>query len=305
MAKTASLAKAKRHNEIQAYMLIILQVLGFFIFSIYPILWVFRYGFYDYDGVTAQWCGFENYIRAFTRDPLFWKSIINTFIIGYGKLIVEIPLSFIVALALTSGFVKMKRVFMVGYYLPKMTGIAVNCMIFLFLFRGYKGPVNEALKALGIINADIAWFSAKWTAIIVIMVRSAWVGFSTNMLYFMAGVSNVSEDVMEAAKVDGANRAQCFFKITLPMLAPVIKTILMLAMVGSMKMNQDVMLLTNGAPGGETNVVMLYLYQLYFEASTAVPQYGYASALGVVTTFIIGGVTLIYLKLTKKADSVY
>ena len=305
MAKTASLAKAKRHNEIQAYMLIILQLIGFFVFSIYPILWVFRYGFYDFDGVTATFCGWENFVRAFTRDALYWNSILNTFIIAYGKLIVEIPLAFLAALALTSGAVKFKRFFMVGFYLPKMTGLAVNCLIFSFLFATFNGPINNILQGIGLIEAPINWLGAKWTALAVIMIRSTWVGFSSNMLYFMAGISGVSEDCLEAAKVDGANGWQIFWRITLPMLAPVLRTILMLAMVNGMKVYQDVMLLTNGGPGGSTNVVMLRLYQLYFESDTAVPQYGYASALGVITTFIIGGVTIIYLKLSKKADSVY
>lgn len=305
MAKTASLAKAKRHNEIQAYMLIILQLVGFFVFSIYPILWVFRYGFYDFDGVTATFCGWENFVRAFTRDALYWNSVLNTFIIAYGKLIIEIPLAFLTALALTSGAVKLKRFFMVGFYLPKMTGLAVNCLIFSFLFATFNGPINNILQGIGLIEAPINWLGAKWTALAVIMIRSTWVGFSSNMLYFMAGISGVSEDCLEAAKVDGANGWQVFWRITLPMLAPVLRTILMLAMVNGMKVYQDVMLLTNGGPGGSTNVVMLRLYQLYFESDTAVPQYGYASALGVITTFIIGGITIIYLKLSKKADSVY
>ena len=304
MAKVNSLSAAKRKQEMQSYMLIGLQLLGFFVFSIYPILWVFRFGFYDYDGVEATWCGMENFVRAFTRDALYWKSVVNTFLIAYGKLIVELPLAFITALALTSGFIKFKRFFMVGFYLPKMTGIAVNCLIFTYLFATVNGPVNNALLSAGLIDEAIPWLGTKWTALAVIMVRSTWAGFSTNMLYFMAGVSNVSEDCIEAARVDGANSWQVFWKITVPMLAPVLRTILMLAMISGMKAYQDVMLITNGAPGGSTNVVMLYLYQLYFETDGIKAQYGYASALGVITTFIIGGVTVIYLKLSKKADEV-
>lgn len=303
--RIGSISKAKRQEELQAYLLIGLQIIGFLVFSIYPIAWVFRYGFYNYDGVNATFCGFDNFVRAFTRDSVYWKSILNTFIISYGKLLLEIPLSFLVALALTSGLVKFRKIFTVGFYLPRVTGVAVNCLIFSFIFSGFNGPVNNFLEALGLINAPIDWFGAKWTAIIVIMLQSTWVGFSTNTLYFMAGISGVSEDCLEAAKVDGANAFQTFFKITVPMLAPVLRTILMLAMVNGMKSYQEVMLLTNGGPGNSTNVVMLYLYQLYFETETAVPQYGYASALGVITTIIIALITVVYLKLSKKAESVY
>lgn len=304
MKRTSSLRKGKLKIEIQSYLLIGLQIIGFFVFSLYPILWVFRYGFYDYDGVNATWCGLDNFVRAFTRDSLYWKSILNTFIIAYGKLIIEIPLAFLVALALTSGLVKFKRVFMVGYYLPHIMGLSVSCLIFTYMFATVNGPINNILLDTGIINEAIPWLGAKGTALAVIMIRSIWAGFATNVLYFMAGVSNISEDCLEAAKVDGANPIQVFFKITLPMLAPVLKTILLLAMVNGMKVYQDVMLLTNGAPGGGTNVVMLYLYQLYFETDGIKAQYGYASALGIITTVIIGAVTFIYLRLTKKADEV-
>lgn len=172
MAKTGSLRQAKLKIEIQSYLLIGLQLVGFFVFSLYPILWVFRYGFYDYDGITATWCGLENFVRAFTRDALYWRSVINTFIIAYGKLIIEIPLAFLVALALTSGLVKLKRVFMVGFYLPNTTGIAVNCLIFTYMFATINGPINNILLDIGVINESVAWLGTKWTALAVIMIRS-------------------------------------------------------------------------------------------------------------------------------------
>ena len=298
------LKQAKRQNELKAYSFIILQIIGFLVFSIYPIFWVFRYGFYDYDGVTATFIGWDNFIRAF-EDTQYWRSLINTFIIAYGKLLVEIPLAFMVALGLTSVYTKFKRFFMVGFYLPKITGIAVNCMIFTFMFATFNGPINNILMNVGIIDAPINWLGTVGGSFVVIMLRSVWVGFCVNTLYFMAGISGVPTDCVEAAKIDGAKAHHIFFKITIPMLAPVLKTIIMLAMVNGIKMYQDVMLLTNGGPGGKTNVVMLYIYQLFMQSSNGEPQLGYASALGIITTIIIAIITVIYFKLTKKADEVY
>ena len=306
MAKNRALATAKRKNELQAYSMIILQVIGFLVLSIYPIVWVFRYSFYDYDGVNAAFCGLDNFVRAFTRDSQYWLALLNTFIIAYGKLIIEIPISFLVALALTSGMVKFKRMFMVGFYVPTVTGIAVSCLIFSFLFSSFNGPVNNILQSIGLTEAPIDWLGAKWTAIIVIIAESIWKGFAINMLYFMAGISGVSTECIEAAKIDGANGFQIFRKITIPLLTPVLRTIIMLAMVNGMKFLEDVMLIANGGPAGSTNVTMLYLYQLYFDAGAtdSLPQYGYASALGVITTIIIALITVVYLKVTKKGNSV-
>lgn len=302
--KKGSFQQAKKSKERQAYFLIAPQIIGFFVFSLYPIIWVFRYAFYDYDGITEKFIGLENFIRIFTRDLDYWWSVVNTIIIAYGKLIVEIPLALIVSLLLSSKLTKCRKVFSVGFYLPNVTGVAVNCMIFTFLFSTFNGAVNNLLTKVNLISEPINWFAGKWSAMTVIIIHSLWSGFAANVLLFMAGIQNISDDVMEAASIDGANSVQTFFKITLPMLAPVIRTILMLAMVNGMKIMNPVLLLTNGGPAGSTDVVMLRIYKQFFDLSL-VPQYGYASTMGAVTTCIIGILTIIYLKISKKADSVY
>lgn len=290
-------------REREAYAMIVLQLIGFLVFSIYPILWVFQKSFFDYDGVNQVFIGLDNYIRAFTRDRAFWRSILNTFIISYGKLIIEIPLALITALLLTSKLIKGRKLFSIGFYLPNVTGVAPACMIFSFLFATYNGVINNALMAVGIIDEPIAWLATRWSATAVIMIESLWAGFAANVLYFMAGVSNISEDVIEASQIDGANKFQQFFHITLPMLLPVIKVIMLLAMVGGMQIMNQVLLLTDGGPAGGTNVVMLHICKMYF-AAAGKPEYGYASALGVITSIILGIVTFAYLKLSKNADEV-
>lgn len=302
--KVASIKKTNRQKELQAYIMIAPQVVGFFVFAIYPILWVFRYSFYDYDGINAVFIGFDNFTRAFTRDINFWKSILNTIIIAYGKLIIELPLALVAALVLSNNLIKLKKVFSLAFYLPKITGVAVNCMIFSLMFATVNGTVNSGLMRVGILSEPYNWFGGRWSAMSVIMIESLWSGFAVNVFYFMAGVQNIPGDVIEAAQIDGANQVQTFFKITLPMLAPVVRVVLMLAMVGGMKIMNEVLLLTNGGPVNGTNVVMLQIYKMFFTPE-ATPQLGYASALGVITTFVIGILTVIYLKISKKADMVY
>lgn len=300
---TKGIQNQKKAIEKQSYFLIAPQIIGFLVFSLYPIIWVFGYAFYDYDGYNARFVGLENFIRAFTRDPGFWKSILNTFIIAYGKLIIELPLALIIALLLSSGAIKAKKLFSVGYYMPMVTGTATNCLIFSFLFATFNGLINNGLMKIGAIAAPIEWFSQKWTAMFVIMLESLWAGFAANVLYFMAGVQNVPEDVLEAADIDGAGRVTRLFKVTLPMLAPVIRVVLMLAMVNGVKIMNEVLLLTNGGPADSTNVVMLHIYKMYF-ANDGKPQLGYASALSVITTVILGILTFVYLRISNKADSV-
>ena len=130
------------------------------------------------------------------------------------------------------------------------------------------------------------------------------------MMYFCGAISGISMDVYEAAKLDGCRGIRKIFSITLPMIAPVFKVILMLAITGTMKIMNEVMLLTKGGPNGQTNVVMLYLYNLFFGTGTSAAssykvEIGYASAGSIVMTIIIGLVTVIYLQFTKKADELY
>ena len=299
-----NIKKAQRSKKAQAYLMILPLIIGFCVFTAYPIFWVFRYSLYDYDGVNATFIGLQNFVRAFTNDIAFWKSILNTFIIAFGKLIVEIPLSLICALFLSNSLIKYKKIYSLAFYLPKITGVSVNCMIFALLFSTYNGAVNNGLMSLGILSEPLNWFGSKWSGMAVIMLESIWAGFAVNVFYFMSGVQNIPEEVLEAAEVDGANKFQSFFKITLPLLAPVVRVIFMLAMVNSMKIMNEVLILTDGGPAGETDVVMLRIYKMFF-APEMTPQYGYASALGVITTFVIGAITILYLKISKKANTVY
>ncbi len=298
--------KYKKQQVVSSYLMLSPSIIGFFVFSIYPILWVVRYAFYRYDGVDANtvFIGLDNFIRLF-QDAAYWKSVGNTFLVALPKLIVEIPLALILAVMLSSDKIKFKRIFSVGYYMPHMLGSVVSCLIFTFMFSSFNGVVNNALMAIGVLSEPHNWFADKWSAFSVIILHSFWLGFSTNMLFFMAGIQNIPEDMYEAADLDGANKIQQFLKITVPMIAPTIRIILMLAIVNGLKAYQSVMLLTNGGPANQTNVVMLYIYQAYFEASGTIPQYGYASAMGVIVSFIVAGVTVLYLRVSRKANDVY
>ena len=118
-------------------------------------------------------------------------------------------------------------------------------------------------------------------------------------------MSSISEDVYESAKIDGANGIQTFFKITLPMLSPMLKIILMLAITGAFKDYESIMVLTNGGPNNRTQVMFLYIYQLIFGKDVGTnPQIGYATVLSLVAALIIGIVTAVYMYFARKLDEV-
>ncbi len=287
-------------------MMILPQIIGLVLFSIYPIIWVVRWAWYDYNGVTSNFIGFENFVRVFSRDPNYWMSLVNTLVLSFGKLSVEIPLAIILAVVLNSSLVG-RNTFRTLFFMPNVISVSIVGLIFSFLFSSFEGIVNNLMMNLNIMTEPVNWFGYKWTAMLVIALASIWQNFGINMLFFLSGLQNIPKDLYESADIDGANKIQQFFKITLPMLAPVIQVVFMLAIIGSLKMTDLVLVLTNGQPAGSTEVVMTYIFKYFFrfgEGSMEL-QIGYASAMGFLTAIIIAGITVIYLKSTKWMSKIY
>ena len=284
----------------QAWLMLAPQLLGFVLFTVYPVIWIFRYAWYDFDGAKAIFVGFDNFVRLFTRDPYYWESLVNTFILSFGKLLIELPLALVLAVMLNSKL-KGKTIFRTTYFMPNIVSVAIIGLIFYFMFDPFQGIINNLLLELKLISAPINWFGEKWKAMMVIATASIWQNFGINMFFFLSGLQNIPAELYECAEIDGASKWKQFTKITVPMLAPTLQIVTMLAILGSIKMTDLVLVLTNGNPAGQTNVVMTYIFKYFFKygEGAAIPQIGYAAALGLITAIILGIVTLIYMKLTK------
>lgn len=308
MIKTKKkIKKLHSANKIREILMITPMTIGFLLFSVYPIIWVLRWSFFKYNGYSEPvFVGLGNFIRVFSRDPAYWNSLKNTFLIAGMKMIFEIPLALVLAVLLNNK-IKGSSFFRVVFFLPSVFSIAVVGLIFSILFGAYNGIVNAILKNIGLITQNISWFSDKGHAMFVIILVSLWTTFGLNMIYFLMGLQNISKSLYECASIDGANEVQQFFYITMPLVAPILQLVLMLSVLGTMKMTDLILVLTNGAPGGSTEVVMTYIFKYFFsygESAAMEVQFGYASSMAVVTAVILGIVTLIYLKVSKKMQEV-
>ena len=308
MIKTKKkIKKLHSANKIQEILMITPMTIVFLLFSVYPIIWVLRWSFFKYNGYSEPvFVGLGNFIRVFSRDPAYWNSLKNTFLIAGMKMIFEIPLALVLAVLLNNK-IKGSSFFRVVFFLPSVFSIAVVGLIFSILFGAYNGIVNAILKNIGLITQNISWFSDKGHAMFVIILVSLWTTFGLNMIYFLMGLQNISKSLYECASIDGANEVQQFFYITMPLVAPILQLVLMLSVLGTMKMTDLILVLTNGAPGGSTEVVMTYIFKYFFsygESAAMEVQFGYASSMAVVTAVILGIVTLIYLKVSKKMQEV-
>jgi len=192
------------------------------------------------------------------------------------------------------------------YFMPTIISTSIAGMIFGFIFATKNGILNSMLQNMHMIDSPIKWLNSPSVVMVAVTILAIWGGFGNYMLYFITGMTGISEDVYESAKIDGATGVQTFFRITLPMLAPVLKVVLMLAITGAFKDYEAIMVLTNGGPGNRSMVMFLYIYNIIFGSagSTSQPQIGYGALLSVVAAVIVGIVTGIYLFVSKKLDDV-
>ena len=293
--------KRKGEGGISAALMLTPAVIMLVITSIYPFFWLFRYVLYDYNGFTAYYTGADNIRRMFT-DSVFWASVGHTFEYAVMKLVLTLPLSLIIAVVISRG-IPGSSLFRGIFFLPTVISASVYSLIFTFIFAVFRGPLNTMLQTIGTINAPIDWLgSANWVMFSVVLV-AVWGGLGNYMVYFLSGLSSISSELYESAMIDGANSRQQFFRITLPMLSPMLKVILLLAITTSFKDYQSILVLTNGGPDNRSHVMFTYIYNLIF-SSTTTPQIGYATMLSIMAAVIIGAVTVLYMLLARKLDDV-
>lgn len=300
--------KHKRKGIFQSYVMLLPNLILFAAISVYPVIWALQYMFFSYDGISEKKFVFlENFIRVFTRDEIFWKSVRNTFVYAGAKILFIIPLAFVVALLINSRK-KIYGVIQAVVFSPTIMSSAVMALVFYLLFNVYNGEINRMLMSTGIFDRPVNWLGREMAMATVVIV-AVWGGLGNYMVYFLAGLQQIDLSMYESAEIDGASQMKKLFKITIPLMGPVLKTILMLAIINAFQDMQSVMVLTEGGPFNSTNMIFLYIYQLYFPSSDVSsgfrPQYGYGAAASIVAAAIVGLVTLIYMRVSKKLDGIY
>lgn len=295
----------KYGDEWQNYLLLALPLIGFFVFTCYPLLWAATLSFFSYDGIAAntRFVGLENIISLF-KDKIYWQTWITTFEFAIYKVPLEMILALSMALLLNSKL-RGKGFFRSVFFMPNVISLSLMAVV-LFNMFDVHGFINHVLTSMNILNSPVSWFESKFAALTVLVVGSIWHTFGINVLYFIAALNNVPEECYEAAKIDGATRWQTFLKVQLPMMAPVMQVILLLSINGTLHTGEYVYVMTGGAPGGTTYTVMAYLLSKYTPGlAGAVNNLGYGCASSFVTSIIMCLIAVGYNKLSKKMNELY
>lgn len=295
-----------KHKMLSCYIILLPSIIGFLVFTLYPMLWAASKSFFYYTGTPSQtkFVGIENFIRIVTKDTVYWNTWLNTFMFAIGKLPIELPLAMLVAICL-HGRLKGAGFYRTMFYLPCVISVAIVGLIFTNLFD-YFGFINAWLVKLGVIKEPIEWFTNYGTAMTALIFGAVWNTFGTNVLYFLAAMANVPEELYESARLDGASGWTTFWKITLPMMAPVLQTILLLSLTGTIHTSDYILVTTNGAPHGSTFTVMAYIVSKFVPGfADAAVNIGYGCAMSIITSVLMVAVALTYSKLSNKMQNIY
>jgi ABC-type sugar transport system permease subunit len=259
------------------------MLLFFIIFLIVPVLAGFTLAFQQWSigGVEPnEWIGFKNYTRMFTT-PRFWNSLRVTLTYAAGLTFIPYMIALPLALFLNMR-VPGRGVFRTLFFLPVVTPITAAGMVFIYLFNTDFGVINSFLMWLRVISEPISWLGRAETAIPASMALIVWGHAGFDAVTLLAGLQVITQDILEAAGIDGAHGWSLFRYITLPMLKPASVVVITFGLVNSFKLFGEIYVMTGGGPALSTEVLGLYLYQNAFHYW----QLGYATAVGTVVAAI-------------------
>ena len=293
----SNLLKSTKNTSV--YLMIMPTLILFILFCVYPVFYVIRVSFYEYDGMTQmKWIGLYNYRRVM-HDSSWWVTVLNTLQLGIGIPIVQIPVALVLAVILNEK-IKARTFFRTFFFLPNITSTAIMGIIFYFMFSSNSGIVNGILAKSGLIKAPVEWLSREYLAKLVIILFSTWANAGFYMVLFLAALQKIPREIYESAAIDGAGSLHSFFKITIPMLGQMFQLITMLSILNAMKLFDTVRVITGGGPGNRTQVITMYIFSYYFEPSGGPMQQGYACAVAMVGLVITGIVAAVYFLSSKQ-----
>jgi multiple sugar transport system permease protein len=248
------------------------------------------------DTGNARWVGVSNYSRLLS-EPLFWKSLTNTFyfVCVGGPLSVIVSLS--AALMVNSKLTRFQGFWRTIFFAPVVTTLVAVAVVWRYLYHARYGMLNYALARLGF--GPIDWLGDSRWAMFAIILLAVWKNFGYNMVIFVAGLQSIPDELFEAARMDGAGPWNTFWTIKLPLLAPTFFFVGITTMIGYFQLFAEPYVMTQGGPLESTYSLVMYMYEEGFRFW----RIGFASAIAFVLFLIILAATAIQVRLQRGAEA--
>ncbi len=283
-----------RQDKKWAWFFLALFVFRIFLFDLIPTILSIVFSFTEYNLISlGDFVGLENFKNVFT-DPEIFTAYRNTFVFAILYIPLELFISCVLGVALNQRF-KSISLFRMLYFIPVLSPMVAVSMIWMVLYNPYGGTFNWLLSLVGLGPSSFV-FSTNWFVVIAsVAAMCIWKGIGSQAIYVLAALQNISDDVYEAASIDGIGPIRRFFKITIPLISPTIFYLLMIGVIGVLGVFDVFKIMASESSANVDTIGTLMYYQTYIRTDV-----GQASAIGWVTFFITGTLTIINKKTEKR-----
>jgi ABC-type sugar transport system permease subunit len=270
----------------------------FAVFFVYPIAFSLWLSLHETRGLAeTRFVGLQNF-ATLLRDAHFWGSMANAVILFVIYVPVMTAAAVVLASVLNAGFVRLQGLWRALVFVPHITSMVAAGYTFRLLLDRDSGYANTALGWFGV--SPVPWLDDAWWARISIGLLMVWAWLGYNTVIMLAGLQTIPRELVEAAKVDGANRRQALLRITVPLLKPVIVFAVTLSIIGTFSMFTEPLILTRGGPARATETPVMQIFTTTF----AELKYGYAAAMAYVYFAIVVVVTVVQFRFMTRSDDV-
>lgn len=288
-----------RSNKLIISMFILPALLFYLGVSTFPLLSSLVLSFFNWNVAGLNgFIGLKNYIQLFSTDTIFLGACLNTFYATFLCLAIQVPFAMLLAFLLRKN-IALKNVFKISFFVPNMVSTASIGILWIFILHPEFGMLNSLLKSVGLGALTHVWLGESDTALTFVILALCWQYIGYHMIIYLCAMQNIPSSINEAASIDGANAWQVFWKITLPMIAPIIKVDAVLIATGSLRIFDVVFIMTGGGPNHASEMIATHLYTRSFKGM----QFGYGSAMSVILMVMCVGITLIIDQMFKKAEN--
>ena len=309
------MSRLEKKNTLIAYSFLAPNFLGFAIFTLVPVVCAILLAFVEWNGgdiSNAHFVGLQNFAEIFKADKVASKWANGDYLYFFNRVdlgialkntvfyaLINVPLTLVCAIALALALNKAKGAvaFRTIFFFPYVASMVAICVCWNFMLMK-DGPVNQMIMALGI-NFNKSWTADSTMAMWAIILVSVWRSMGYYMVIYLAGLQGTNPELEEAAELDGANKWQIFWNVTLPQLKPTTFFVIIMLTIASFKVYDQMYMITQGGPGNATMTLVYYIYNVAFVNT---PKYGYASAVSMVLFVLVLFVTIIQFKGSSNND---
>lgn len=268
-------------NKVSARLFLAPAVIFFVLFIAYPIEFIVQGSFFKWSTLAnMQFVGLDNYL-ALMQDKVFGITLRNSLYWIAVTVFVQMLFGFIFAYIIEEKFHRGKSLYRTVFFIPVVTSVVAIAILFKNMFSPYQGLITNALYRVGF-KGPFNWLGDITSAIFGVIAVNIWEWTGWSMLLYIAGISQISTDIKEAAKIDGAKGFRLILGIYLPLLSSVHKSLVMLGIIGSLQTFALVYSMTSGGPNSASEMPGTYIFRMGF----SVQQMGYASAISVVILLV-------------------